>query len=188
VAEIASLVIPFGDNTAHTVLAIVGQTASSSQDQARHQEEPMLTHQPIALTRPRLAALTLLALAVTATAAHQARGTRTPEPMPRGQPETGPPRAAADPARLTTLVPPGRTPHGTGRGPGSHLCPAAGCRRPISPDRLMCRPHWYHVPKPLRDTVWATWRSGTGTGTPAHTSAILAAITAATAPKAATAS
>jgi hypothetical protein len=34
-----------------------------------------------------------------------------------------------------------RPPHGTGRGPGSHLCPAPGCRRPVSADRLMCRPH-----------------------------------------------
>ncbi len=42
----------------------------------------------------------------------------------------------------------------------------------------MCRPHWYQVPKPLRDAVWATWRSGAGAGTPAHTAAIRAAIAA----------
>ncbi len=40
----------------------------------------------------------------------------------------------------------------------------------------MCRPHWYQVPRPLRHTVWAAWRSGAGT--PAHTVAIRAAITA----------
>ena len=75
-----------------------------------------------------------------------------------------------------------RRPHGTGRGPGSHLCPAAGCRQHVSADRLMCRPHWYQVPKPLRDAVWATWRSGAGAGTSEHTAAILAAIGAATQP------
>ncbi len=48
---------------------------------------------------------------------------------------------------------------------------------------MMSRPDWYRVPKPLRDAVWATWRSGAGTGTPEHTDAILAAIAAASAPK-----
>jgi hypothetical protein len=66
----------------------------------------------------------------------------------------------------------------TGRGPGSHLCPAPGCPQHVSADRLMCRPHWYAVPKPLRDAVWATWQSGRGAGTPAHTAAIRAAIAA----------
>lgn len=40
----------------------------------------------------------------------------------------------------------------------------------------MCRSHWYQVPKPLRDVIWATWQSGAGVGTPGHTDAILAAI------------
>jgi len=80
---------------------------------------------------------------------------------------------------MTRTAPPGRRPSGTGRGPGSHLCPAAGCHRHVSPDRLMCRPHWYQVPRPLRDAVWATWRCGAGTGTPEHTDAILAAVGAA---------
>jgi hypothetical protein len=74
---------------------------------------------------------------------------------------------------------PVRRPQGVGRGPGSHLCPAIGCRQHVSPDRLMCRLHWYQVPKRLRDLVWATWRSGAGVGTPEHTDAILAAIAAA---------
>lgn len=72
-----------------------------------------------------------------------------------------------------------RRPFGTGRGPGSHLCPASGCRRHIGADRFMCRSHWYQVPKPLRDALWATWRSGVGVGTPEHTHAILAVIVAA---------
>jgi DNA-binding SARP family transcriptional activator len=75
-----------------------------------------------------------------------------------------------------------RRPQGVGRGPGSHLCPARGCRQHVSPDRLMCRLHWYRVPKPLRDIVWATWRSGAGVGTPEHIDAILAAVAAAVGP------
>jgi hypothetical protein len=39
---------------------------------------------------------------------------------------------------------------------------------------LACRPHWYSVPKPLRDAVWAAWEDGAGS--PAHTAAIDAAI------------
>ncbi len=69
-----------------------------------------------------------------------------------------------------------------GRGPGSgrtaHLCPVGGCRQQVRADRLMCRAHWYQVPRPLRDTVWAAWRSGAGVGTPAHAAAISAAIAA----------
>jgi hypothetical protein len=79
---------------------------------------------------------------------------------------------------VTTTRTPARRPNGTGNGPGSHLCPA-GCGQPVSPDRLMCRRDWYQVPKPLRDAVWATWRSGHGAGTPEHTAAVLAAIDAA---------
>lgn len=124
------------------------------------------------------AALITLAGAATAAAAWKARNSRMPARLPpraqnRPRPVDSRPAATGRPAT------PGRAPYGTGRGPGSHLCPANGCHRPISADRLMCRPHWYHAPKPLRDAVWATWRSGTGTGTPEHTKAILAAITAA---------
>jgi hypothetical protein len=66
----------------------------------------------------------------------------------------------------------------TGRGPaaGSHQCPIRRCPQNVAPDRLMCRLHWHTVPKPLRDAVWATWRSGAGAGTPEHRAAIDAAI------------
>jgi hypothetical protein len=43
---------------------------------------------------------------------------------------------------------------------------------------LMCRPHWYQVPKPIRGAVWAAWDEGRGAGTPAHRAAIEAAIAA----------
>lgn len=60
--------------------------------------------------------------------------------------------------------------------PLAHVCPVAGCRQRVRADRLMCRPHWYQVPRPLRDAVWAAWASGDGAGTEAHAMAITAAI------------
>ncbi len=67
---------------------------------------------------------------------------------------------------------------GPGQAPTEHVCPVSGCRAPVRADRLMCAPHWYQVAKPLRDAVWASWRSGAGAGSPAHTAAIHAAIAA----------
>jgi hypothetical protein len=49
---------------------------------------------------------------------------------------------------------------GRGRGPGSLLlapaelgghCHVPSCNEQIDPSRLMCRHHWYRVPKQLRD-------------------------------------
>ena len=64
---------------------------------------------------------------------------------------------------------------GRGRGPGrrptalqSGRCPVPRCRERIDPSRLMCRDHWYLVPKDLRDMLWATWRSGQGALSPEH--------------------
>jgi hypothetical protein len=62
--------------------------------------------------------------------------------------------------------------------PTAHVCPVGGCRESVRADRLMCRPHWYLVPRPLRDAVWAAWRSGGGAGSPAHAAAVRAAIAA----------
>jgi hypothetical protein len=79
----------------------------------------------------------------------------------------------------------GRLPAGIGRGPGGYQvkspqhCPVPGCSERINPSRLMCRPHWYLVPKPVRDRVWASWRSGSGTGSPAHQHWVRMAIAAA---------
>ncbi len=76
-------------------------------------------------------------------------------------------------------------PAGRGRGPGSKLsalprladrCPISGCGEQIDPSRLMCRGHWYAVPKHLRDRVWATWRSGRGAGSCEHREAVRIAI------------
>ena len=57
-----------------------------------------------------------------------------------------------------------------------HECPATGCTRDVPIDMLMCRSHWYMVPKPLRNAVWGAWQEGDGAGTRAHTAAIHAAI------------
>lgn len=58
----------------------------------------------------------------------------------------------------------------------NHECPADGCTRAVSGSMLMCRTHWYAVPKPLRSAVWAAWADGAGQGTLAHCQAIRAAI------------
>lgn len=41
-----------------------------------------------------------------------------------------------------------------------HLCHAQGCRKSVHPRMLMCPKHWYMVPKPLRDAVWAAYVPG----------------------------
>ena len=58
----------------------------------------------------------------------------------------------------------------------SHKCPADGCTQRVAVHMLMCRPHWYMVPKPLRGAVWAAWAGGLGAGSPEHTAAITAAV------------
>jgi hypothetical protein len=40
----------------------------------------------------------------------------------------------------------------------------------------MCRKHWYHVPKQIRDRVWFTWRSGHGAFSGEHQEAVVIAI------------
>jgi hypothetical protein len=41
-----------------------------------------------------------------------------------------------------------------------HTCHARGCPVAVPPKMLMCRRHWFMVPKLLRDRVWATYRTG----------------------------
>ena len=74
---------------------------------------------------------------------------------------------------------------GLGRGPRGQLstlwsgvdcCPIPRCSCRIDPSRLMCRTHWYMVPKEHRDRVWATWRSGQGAFDQEHEDAVRVAI------------
>jgi hypothetical protein len=76
-------------------------------------------------------------------------------------------------------------PRGHGRGPGGQPTglplPAGHCAVPecgarIDQTRLMCRQDWCQVPKPLRDRVWATWRSGREASSREHQQAVLKAI------------
>ena len=57
-----------------------------------------------------------------------------------------------------------------------HTCPARACTRRVGQAKLMCRPHWYMVPQPLRDAVYAAYRGGLGAGSPAHRAAVTEAI------------
>ena len=45
-------------------------------------------------------------------------------------------------------------------GENAHVCHATGCNTKVPPKMLMCRRHWFMVPKPLRDAVWREYRPG----------------------------
>lgn len=42
----------------------------------------------------------------------------------------------------------------------AHTCHATGCSVAVPPEMLMCKRHWFMLPKPLRDRVWRTYRRG----------------------------
>jgi hypothetical protein len=56
------------------------------------------------------------------------------------------------------------------------MCPVPGCDRSRRPSQVMCRTHWFRVPKPLRDQIWFEYRSHRGSG--AHLALILEAVVA----------
>lgn len=41
-----------------------------------------------------------------------------------------------------------------------HVCHWPGCGATVPPAIFMCRPHWYALPKALRNRIWATYRRG----------------------------
>ena len=41
-----------------------------------------------------------------------------------------------------------------------HTCHAIACSVKVSPRLLMCRKHWYMVPKDLQTEVWRTYNPG----------------------------
>jgi hypothetical protein len=65
-----------------------------------------------------------------------------------------------------------------GRGPWStgeaHACPVPGCTETVN--RFLCRRHWARLPKPVRDDVWRTWQSGSGTDSPPFAAAAASAL------------
>lgn len=42
----------------------------------------------------------------------------------------------------------------------THRCAAYRCNMQVPDNMLMCRPHWFKVPKALRDGIWETYRRG----------------------------
>lgn len=60
-------------------------------------------------------------------------------------------------------------------------CAAAGCAAAVHPSRLMCRAHWFLVPKVLRDRVWDSYRRGQETDPALASAAYMAAYHAAVA-------
>ena len=42
----------------------------------------------------------------------------------------------------------------------THECHWPGCGKSVPPKMWGCREHWYSLPKPLRDRIWATYRPG----------------------------
>ena len=43
--------------------------------------------------------------------------------------------------------------------PGLNECPVKTCEKSISGEHLMCRDHWYMVPRSIRSKVWNSWRA-----------------------------
>lgn len=41
-----------------------------------------------------------------------------------------------------------------------HECHWPGCGQQVPPAMWGCRPHWYALPKALRDRIWRTYRPG----------------------------
>lgn len=58
---------------------------------------------------------------------------------------------------------------------GAHKCPAPGCEKAIPRHMLACRQHWFQIPKPLRDDVWAAYDNGRGMGSAEHSVAVAGA-------------
>jgi hypothetical protein len=42
----------------------------------------------------------------------------------------------------------------------THRCHAIGCTVEVDPGLLCCKPHWFMIPKPLRQRVWKAYRKG----------------------------
>lgn len=42
----------------------------------------------------------------------------------------------------------------------AHRCHATGCLIRVPPEMFTCRPHWFTLPKALRDAIWRAYRRG----------------------------
>jgi hypothetical protein len=43
--------------------------------------------------------------------------------------------------------------------PSTHACPYPGCEQRVTRNMLACKPHWFKLPRPVRDEVWRSWRA-----------------------------
>jgi hypothetical protein len=41
-----------------------------------------------------------------------------------------------------------------------HKCHANGCQKAVPPKMFMCKPHWFALPKSMRDDIWLHYRPG----------------------------
>lgn len=41
-----------------------------------------------------------------------------------------------------------------------HLCHFPGCQKSVPPKLWGCKPHWFMLPKYLRDWIWREYRPG----------------------------
>jgi hypothetical protein len=44
--------------------------------------------------------------------------------------------------------------------PRPHACHWPGCELQVPPAMWGCKPHWFALPRPLRNKVWAAYRPG----------------------------
>ena len=42
--------------------------------------------------------------------------------------------------------------------PVRHTCHHPDCTTAVPPKVLACKPHWFEIPKPLRDKVWLAYQ------------------------------
>ena len=42
----------------------------------------------------------------------------------------------------------------------SHHCHATDCTVAVSPEMFMCKPHWFSLPRELRNALWRAYRPG----------------------------
>ena len=42
----------------------------------------------------------------------------------------------------------------------THFCHWPGCRIEVPPKLWGCKPHWFRLPKAIRDAIWESYRLG----------------------------
>lgn len=42
----------------------------------------------------------------------------------------------------------------------NHTCHWPGCTKQVPPAMFMCKPHWFALPRSLRNKIWAAYQPG----------------------------